>query len=237
MVARVPLELGWGRLSAEPDVGSDLLSCPLGKGELLLPCLPHCTVLTLPAKLEVVLIALCASKLLSVAFWKLIKKEKVKWGLLGSWWVSGGKKKKKKGNSLEGRKEGFAQLMASLCKQTGSEAADGLTLAGLVPMHQIDFKDEAPTAWERKPVALGVGALPGSCSNTDCFTVHFRCTRCQREALGAWDMKYDQWGLQTNEEIFFCIEDRMENNVHFLRKTRNLRCTIKVPEENEGPSS
>lgn len=138
---------------------------------------------------------------------------------------------------MEGRKEGFAQLMASLCKQTGSEAADGLTLAGLVPMHQIDFKDEAPTAWERKPVALGVGALPGSCSNTDCFTVHFRCTRCQREALGAWDMKYDQWGLQTNEEIFFCMEDRMENNVHFLRKTRNLRCTIKVPEENEGPSS
>lgn len=144
-------ELGWGKLSTEPDIGSDLLSCPLGKGEFFLPCLSHCTVLTLPAKLEVVLIALCAPKLLSVAFCKLIKKEKVKWGFGGSWWVSGGQKKRKKGNSLERRKEGFAQLMASLCKQAGSEAADGLTLAGLMPMHQIDFKDEAPTAWERKP--------------------------------------------------------------------------------------
>lgn len=28
-------------------------------------------------------------------------------------------KKKKKGNSLGGKKEGFEQLMASLCKQTG----------------------------------------------------------------------------------------------------------------------
>lgn len=78
-------EFGWGRISAEPDIGSDLLSCPLGKGELLLPCLSCCTVLTLPATLEVVLIALCAPKLLSVAFWKLIMEQKVKWGFGGSW--------------------------------------------------------------------------------------------------------------------------------------------------------
>lgn len=70
-------------------------------------------------------------------------------------------------------------------------------------MHQIDFKDEAPTAWERKPVALWVGALPGSCSNTSCLTVHFQCTRSQWEVLGAWDMKYDQWGLQTHKGIIF----------------------------------
>lgn len=34
------------------------------------------------------------------------------------------------------------------------EAADGLTLPEPVPTCQIDFKDEAPTAWERKPVGL-----------------------------------------------------------------------------------
>lgn len=69
----------------------------------------------MPAKLEVVLIAPCAPKLLSMAFWRLIKREKVKWGLLGSWRVSGGGGRK----FLGGEKEGFEQLMASLSKQTG----------------------------------------------------------------------------------------------------------------------
>lgn len=40
------------------------------------------------------LIALGAPKLLSTAFWRLIKIEKVKWGLLGSWKARGGKKRK-----------------------------------------------------------------------------------------------------------------------------------------------
>lgn len=32
------------------------------------------------------------------------------------------------------------------------QLADGLTLPGFVPVSQTEFKDEAPIAWERKPV-------------------------------------------------------------------------------------